>query len=736
MEHLSVNLKNCYGIKKLEKCHFHFKKSKGCLIYASNGTMKTSFAKTFLDISKGRDPKEIVHKLTPSWNIKKKETETGPSINIDPAEIFVIQSYSDDIYKDSIKFDNISFLLVKEDLKTEYDEIYKDIEKNKKNIFNKIKTYGLTAKKIEEIFLNDFDAHDGNFLELLLSLEFKIDRNHLFPVDEFKYNDLFNDKTLKFLEKEDIADLIQKYTTKYSDLVDKSEIFEKNVFTHNNAISVGKQLNDNGFFGAEHKIKLKNRTDFITSQKELDDIVQAEKKSILSESELNEWFEEIDNQLNTNRELRDLRKILEKHKELIPELNNIPEFRRKILISILNKEHEAYFELLTIYKTSKIRIEEIIHTAKTEKADWEEVVELFNQRFVVPFELEVSNQEDVILKDEVPVVKFKYKDELHDDVFLENDALLNVLSNGEKRALYLLNIIYEIQIKRENQQRTLIVADDIVDSFDYQNKYAIVEYLNDILNDDLFKILILTHNFDFYRTVGSRLGIKGNSFMAVKDNDKINIIKGGKYHENIFKLWKKELENEIIDQRVLIATIPFVRNLVEYIGSDEDHFDSLTNLLHIKEDTKSFKLSELNQIYKDVWNLDFKIETDSEIFDIILDEAENIHADTSTNLKLENKIALSIAIRLLAEEVMINKITDKSKIAAINRDQTRKLFNEYKNEFEFDPLLKSLEQVNLMTPENIHLNSFMYEPILDMSDNHLRNLYTQIKEAHDARDST
>jgi hypothetical protein len=737
MEQLSVNLKNCYGINKLN-CHFNFKKKKGCLIYASNGTMKTSFANTFLAISENKDPKDLVHKLDPSYNIKKKETETGPSINIKPEEIFVIQSYSDEIYKDSIKFNNISSLLVKENLKKDYDDIYKDIEINKKNLFKKIKDYGLNARKIEEIFLNDFEDHDENFLGLLLSFESQIDGTPLFPFDEIKYNDLFNDKAVKFLEKDDIADLIKKYATKYSELVDKSEIFEKNIFTHNNAISVGEQLNDHGFFAAEHKILLNNREDFINSQKELEDIIQAEKASILSESELNDWFEDIDKQLNTNKELRDLRKTLEAHKELIPELNNVLEFKRKILISILNKEHKAYFELLNIYKTSKIKIEEIIHIAKTEKADWEEVVELFNKRFLVPFELEVSNQEDVILKNEVPVVKFKYKNESHGNVYLENDDLINILSNGEKRALYLLNIIYEIQIKRKKEQPTLIIADDIVDSFDYQNKYAIVEYLNDILtneNEEIFKIIILTHNFDFYRTVGSRLDIKGNSFIAVKDKDKISILKGGKYHENIFKIWKNELEKETIDQRVLIATIPFVRNLVEYIGSDEDHFDSLTSLLHIKDDTKSFKLSKLNEIYDDVWNLNFKIETDSEIFDIILNEAENIHTDASTNLKLENKISLSIAIRLLAEELMIDKITDEAKIAAINGNQTRELFNEYKNEFDSDPLLKSLEQVNLMTPENIHLNSFMYEPILDMSDNHLKKLYKDIKEAYDARDS-
>ncbi|MDB1933006.1 hypothetical protein PMY12_15270 [Clostridium tertium] len=39
-----------------------------------------------------------------------------------------------------------------------------------------------------------------------------------------------------------------------------------------------------------------------------------------------------------------------------------------------------------------------------------------------------------------------------------------------------------------------------------------------------------------------------------------------------------------------------------------------------------------------------------------------------------------------------------------------------------------LEQVNIMTPENIHINSFMFEPILDLSDNHLKKLYCKLKE--------
>lgn len=54
-------------------------------------------------------------------------------------------------------------------------------------------------------------------------------------------------------------------------------------------------------------------------------------------------------------------------------------------------------------------------------------------------------------------------------------------------------------------QKTLFIVDDIADSFDYKNKYAIIEYLKDIGDNEIFHQIILTHNFDFHRTVSSRL---------------------------------------------------------------------------------------------------------------------------------------------------------------------------------------------------------------------------------------
>ena len=109
-------------------------------------------------------------------------------------------------------------------------------------------------------------------------------------------------------------------------------------------------------------------------------------------------------------------------------------------------------------------------------------------------------------------------------------------------------------------------------------------------------------------------------------------------------------------------------------------------------------------------------------------EAEKIVLDSTEKINLENKIVLSIAIRLLAEEFMISKISDKDKILEISKNQTYELIKLYKEEFTNVDEIKVLEQVNLMTPENIHMNSFMYEPILDLSDSYLKNLYEKVKE--------
>jgi len=66
---------------------------------------------------------------------------------------------------------------------------------------------------------------------------------------------------------------------------------------------------------------------------------------------------------------------------------------------------------------------------------------------------------------------------------------------------------------------------------------------------------------------------------------------------------------------------------------------------------------------------------------------------------------------------------------AIMEHQTQTLFRAFMNRGHGTPEARgTLDGVVLMTPENIHVNSFMYEPIIDMSDAALRDLYSQVKK--------
>ena len=74
-----------------------------------------------------------------------------------------------------------------------------------------------------------------------------------------------------------------------------------------------------------------------------------------------------------------------------------------------------------------------------------------------------------------------------------------------------------------------------------------------------------------------------------------------------------------------------------------------------------------------------------------------------------------------------SSIADAVFVASITTNQTTALLKRFATDFATrTEAQKVLNRVILMTPENIHLNSFMYEPILDMSDDHLRRLYTDV----------
>ena len=715
MQNLALNLQNCYGIKKLEK-EFDFSNKKSFAIYAPNGVMKTSFAKTFKDLSKNQDSKDLVFPERETVRTIQDEN----SNDLLPEEVFVIEPYNE-----QFKSDKISTLVVKKELKTKYEEIYKDLETEKIDFVKKLKSTSQSTD-CEYEFITTFSEKEKDTFFDLLSTAYQ-NLNDTLPKYTFRYNDIFDKKgnVRKFLGKH--QDSLDLYIKNYESLISESSFFKKsdNTFGTYQASEILKSVKDGSFFEAGHSLELSNNTK-IDSVEMFEKLLEDEIRKVVEDEKLKKVFDKIDKAIGANVELRAFKNAIEKDNLLLIELKNYENFKKNVWLSYLNQLKDDVSILVDSYKSKKKQLEDIVAEALETKTEWEKAVGEFNERFQgLPFRLKIQNKEDVILKINEPTIGFVFYDS-EEEKNIEREELLEVLSQGERKALYLLNIIFEVEARKKSNQKTLFIIDDIADSFDYKNKYAIIEYLKDISKEDNFYQIILTHNFDFFRSIEGRFVGRPNCQMVIKTTDKI-LIEDAEYLKP-FEYFKNNLHT---DNKILIASIPFVRNLAEYTGH-EDEFQKLTSLLHIKADTNSLTIQDMENIFKallkDKDNLQLN-DSSKIIIDLIFELADEILQSTDEIIELENKIVLSIAIRLKAEQFMIQQINDQNFVNEITKNQTVNLINKYNELFEAEvENIKLLEQVNLMTPENIHLNSFMYEPILDMSNDHLKSLYREIKK--------
>ena len=728
MKKIHILLKYCHGIKKLDKI-LDFSDKKTFCFYSQNGVMKTSLAKTFKDFKENRESKdEIFQDNQPSERKIVDENKKG----IGRDNVFVIDSMDMD-YKSE---EALASLIVNKESKKKYENIHKELDVKLKNFMSLIRlSTGLKQTEIQAKFSKDFEGVEKNIYEALAKAEQQIDQNSFSNFTDVVYNEIFNNTAVDILSKDkDLQKEMDNYIKNLDEITKNSTFFKKN-FNHNHADSVAKNLKENHFFEADHYINvglgLARRE--VKKAEDLREIIEEEKKLILNNDELKKSFEKIDKILTKNKGCLQFRNSLRKNPMIIRELNDIGSFRQKIWLDLIkNKNNRPTFDdLLSSYNKSKEQLNKIIQEARREQTKWKRVVEIFNKRFSVPFRIEIDNQEDVILKSEIPILKFIFRDHENSsrEENINRDQLKSVLSHGEKRAFYILNILFEIESIKEKNQETIFIIDDIADSFDYKNKYAIIEYLKEIGENEQFKQIILTHNYDFFRTVSSRLGLGSNAQITFKDEEGKITFHSDKTVNNffIFSHWKNKLNDP--NRKFLISLIPCLRNLMEIIG-DSDSKEKIIGLIHIKNGiTENFKISDLEDIIKDIFNDQDTLilpERDKIVKDVIYEEADDISNDITEDPNLEEKIVLSIAIRLKAEEYIITKINPEF-LNDIKRNQTYELINYYKTRYpQENDINKTLDRVCIMTPENIHLNSFMYEPIMDMSSVNLKRLYKDV----------
>ncbi|MDP3680028.1 MAG: hypothetical protein Q8R22_04270 [Flavobacterium sp.] len=719
MDKLKIDFENCFGIGKLNY-EFDFTKSKSFLIYAPNGTMKTSFAKTFDLISKKDAKNQPCDRI---YNLRVPKFEVLiDDISINPDSILVVNA-EDNGFDASSK---ISTFLASKELKNKYDEIYLDLNIRKSEFIKKLKVISQSTD-CEAEFINTFSENPNtSFFEVLLN---QIDNlKDKFDKLQFRYNDVFDKKgnIKKFLDKNQV--ILDQYINSYKSLISKSKFFKEsvnNTFGTYQANEIIKSIEDNSFFEAGHKFVLEDGTE-IENSDQLKKIVQEEIQNILNDKKLKEAFEKVDKAIGANTELRSFQKVIEADNAILVNLKNYEKFKEEVWINYISEIKQDAIELDNHYKEQKKELLKIIYESKKEFGLWTKIIKTFNSRFYVPFKVIIANQEDIILKQETANLEFDYSDRNDAPVRQKRESLLNILSKGEQRAYFILQFLFEIESRKLNTENNLLIFDDVADSFDYKNKFAIIEYIKDLHHLDCFRTIILTHNFDFYRTVASRLNLPREVvFMATKSNDKIITLHNGQYRKDVFTHFIARYS----EPKIFVSLIAFVRNLIEYSESDAcPEYLTLTSCLHKKDISDGLKANDIFNIYKErLVKLNEKTIPfgDENLIQLILKTADSISIEENVDeILLENKISLSIAIRLKAEEYLISKLPEVN-LNDITSNQTQALNKHYRDKFPESNALDTLDRVNLMTPENIHINAFMYEPLIDMSVHHLIDLYIE-----------
>lgn len=576
MNKLRVDLENCYGIKMLEH-EFSFNNHHAHLIYAANGMMKSSFARTLKGIS-GQCKQTAMDRVHPELPPKYVVSVDGTPIRKE--QVFVADP-EESGFDTSAVFTNF---LADAALKSQYDAIYQQLNDYVSQIITPLKDVSISSDCDEELLKAFTEGPADNLFSILERLAVDVQAQEYVNFG-FRYNYVFDKagKVKKFVEKHS-ADL-QDYISQYNELISTSPIFrtvEGKTFGTHQASELQKSVESGEFFGAEHQIVLFDGH-VISSTEELASVFDREKERIVNDPDLKRTFDRITKDVDGNNEVRIFKEILMTNPIIALELGDYEEFRRKTWRGYLcdPKVKPQLISYFNYYRNKKTVLNQIILQARAQLPLWQEIIRLYNDRFHVPFTVDIVNQEEIILKQSAAKLKFTYFDNQGAGIEKEKEDMLNILSKGEQRAFYILQLLFELESRKASNQDNLVVFDDIADSFDYQNKYAIIEYLHDLDLTGNIYVIVLTHNFDFYRTMASRLGLRRNSWMTIKKADGSLELKPGEYQKDLFTYF---VENHA-DNKIFVSMIPFVRNLIEYIDGKNDDYDKLTSCLHLKSDT-------------------------------------------------------------------------------------------------------------------------------------------------------
>ncbi|BAK31755.1 phage infection protein [Erysipelothrix rhusiopathiae] len=703
---------NVYGIKKLTNPELI---KKNTLIYAPNGVMKSSFRDGFIDLKNGLNPKDLFNNLEANISIEYNG-EKYDSTSVKKLDVVVFDSEltGNDIFS----IPDIAKLVMSSDLRKKYT---KEIEKVKAYISRILELYSTNVteekrgtSKTESLIRTIYPGKDIVESISNLTLRFEKDEHELEKYNKLSFNDFNNDSVQALFSNDNFAQSCTLYLEKVNKKID--EFIFKEGFGIDELVNVNKNLKISKFFDAGHKVVL-NEVEY--KSEAIDLLIEKTIKDLYEDTDVETQFSSIKKALNKNRDTRKLLTVVQGDKTIINDFSDPVFLRDRIIYSKLFDYKTEIIEIKDALNESKDNINIIIDEANNESTIWDSVIEIFNKRFWSgTFDVSISNRSDALIGRMLPTFNFSVRE----SGIPVDDSVFTRFSSGEKRSIFILNMIFQIEIMKSNNSPFIVLLDDVADSFDYKNKYAIIEYIRELQSSDKIQLIILTHNYDFFRSVSISCDNLNSKILAYKDQNGVVLYEAKNkqlFDYSYFNGWKNDKK-----LNSLIALIPLARNLVQLQSNATDpDYIKCTEYLHYTDTSDQLLLDDLDNLYSR-YNITKKSEYNNlNYIETLENEVKSIlKNDTLKETSIKEKLILGIFLRVFSEKYLYDSYllyTENIPSVSFDSHYSSKLYDGIKDKL-IPEEISVIESSRIIAPSFIHVNSFMYEPLIDVGTERLK----------------
>lgn len=707
MELFLKKVENAFGIKSLHLNLENDKKMYQELIYSKNGSFKTSFSNTLYNLSNGT-LENVFDRLTDEKAILDISIlENGKEIkNFDnrfvvfSREIYeqhskLLSDYSSEL--ETLTIDKKNSEYINELLTEETIEI-------KLQIDNYLKGTGLNF----EILLDMFSNLEDGYLDRIIQLLNTIINHEAQDISEINIKKIYQ-KAYDIVDQSEFQSKISNYIQVLENKIN-AQLFDKN-FNENNCLQFINNVDK-----AKYLSETKSRGLFLKDKvyydiDEVKKIFEEEIKKISKDPEIIEQSKEITKLMGTAKESEFLKESIQKNPLLVKQLSA---GRKNILLSYLKSSSIDYNYWLEVVKKAKKELNNVLKIAQDKQTNFERAIEIYKNRFHPIFDIKIVNKAESMLGIKTPTITFYHN--RYCEIPVSETKLSQILSSGEKTTLNILKFIVEYENCKK--YHPFIILDDIVETFDYSNRYAFMEYINDLVNLDV-PTIVMTHNFEFYRTASKRIPKLRKSVASANSNGVVDIQTNNRINKNMENVLKC---SNIYD---FFCAIPYLREIKTILLEDTKTLDSC---LHYKENTSKLQIKDILLQFQSNAIKSLKIDENDIYMEKLFEIADSLSG--FDDFDIVKKTILSLSCRLLIERKII--ANNFNLLTNINTNQTAQLLDLY-GEKLFPNVKKYLEAVQLSTPEFIHANAFMYEPLIDINGKYLFELYNQIKKIPDEK---